>query len=64
MAGGSLFRKVELIKLVVSGKAEKEDNLEDEFLLVLSESLLAIDLVNEVSGEYPAENNKYLYHLS
>lgn len=64
MAGDSLFRKVELIKCILSGEREKEFNPEEELPLLLTESTLIVNFVSKSAGEYPAANNQYLYRLS
>lgn len=65
MAGDSLFRKVELVKCIITGDREKESGTEEEKLpLLLTESLLIANFVSKSAGEYPAANNQYLYRLS
>ncbi|MEA4982896.1 MAG: hypothetical protein VB066_09300, partial [Paludibacter sp.] len=64
MAGDSLFRKVELIKCIISGERENEPDAEEELPLLLTESILIVNFVSKSAGEYPAANNQYLYRLS
>ena len=64
MAGDTLFRKVELIKCIISGDKEKELDPKEEQALLLTESILIVNLLSETTGEYPAAYNQYLYHLS
>lgn len=64
MAGDTLFRKVQLIKCIITGEREKELSPEEELTLLLTESTLTVNFVSKTAGEYPATNNQFLFRLS
>lgn len=64
MAGDTLFRKVQLIRSIITGEREKELSPEEEPTILLTESTLIVNFVSKTAGEYPAAYNQYLFHLS